>query len=109
MRCSGDSAATVCGRSSRLLVLLLRLVAARVEAVQRAAAPVGAVAGAAVPHVRVHDDDGAGLAGDELLVRQRACVPGAGSRRQVCERGIIRVAPLSAVKSSSIQIVLHTQ
>ena len=35
--------------------------------------------------------------------------PGSGRRRQVCERGIMRVAPFSAVKSSSIQIVLHTQ
>jgi len=45
---------------------------------QRAAAPVGAVAGAGVPHVRVHHDDGAGASGDDLLVRPRVAVPWRG-------------------------------
>jgi hypothetical protein len=69
--------------------LLLRLVATRVETVQRAPTPVVRLPVPAC-HVRVHDDDGAGTSCDRCSSGS-VPIPGRGNRRQVWDRGIIRV------------------
>ena len=87
-----------------LLILLLGLVAAAVEGVERGAVALRAVVHSAMPRVGVHDDDGAGGRGDESLRRMRGaqvgqlargeavpavCRPKRRARRQYrpCRRG----------------------
>ena len=101
------------GPQQPLLVLLLRLVAAAVEGVHGGARRGRAVGRAAVPEVGVHHHDGAGPAGHQHLVGMRRRAVGQSRPAAACPSGASRarraIAPLSAVKSSSIQTVLQTQ
>ena len=56
------------GPNQSLLLLLLGLIAAAVESMQRGSRAVGAIGGAGVPGVGIEDHNGAGSARDEYLI-----------------------------------------
>jgi hypothetical protein len=57
----------------------------------------------------IHDDDGPRAPGHQLFDKDGVGDAWLGKTAPSVGARIMRVAPFSAVKSSSIQIVLHTQ